>query len=231
MLGFNRCRNYIDSFGDARQKKAEWKDTMSQYCFVCGRSAADFRDAGLVAGLPEESIVTFEEHVTTEHCVKDYFKLFTGLKSNKVSARIFVIRLDLSRSKQNPDLLSAQEHFVLQKIYSLDETFFPMDLSISLVAMKSFAESESSAAGAWSFYFLFLIFCVAHLRAEKQEKRMDGFEGKLGKVAESVEQVTTKMITQDDFKNMKDSIMTKEDFREILFRLQQIQSTSLDQKE
>ncbi len=60
---------------------------------------------------------------------------------------------------------------------------------------------------------------------------MDGFEGKLGKVAESVEQVTTKMITQDDFKDMKDSIMTKEDFKEILFRLQQIQSTSLDQKE
>jgi hypothetical protein len=73
-----------DSFGDARQKKAEWKDTMAQYCFVCGRSAADFRDAGLVAGLPEESIVTFEEHVTTEHSVKDYFKLFTGVKSAKV---------------------------------------------------------------------------------------------------------------------------------------------------
>ncbi len=73
-----------DSFGDARQKKAEWKDTMSQECFVCGKTAADFRDAGLLAGLPEESIVTFEEHVNTEHCVKDYFKLFTGVKGGKV---------------------------------------------------------------------------------------------------------------------------------------------------
>jgi hypothetical protein len=79
-----------DSFGDARQKKTEWKDTMAEYCFVCGRSAADFRDAGLVAGLPEESIVTFEEHVTTEHCVKDYFKLFMAVKSNKVSSFISV---------------------------------------------------------------------------------------------------------------------------------------------
>ena len=48
---------------------------------------------------------------------------------------------------QNPDLLTAQEHFVLQKINSLDETFFPMDLSISLDAMKSFSVSESSEAG------------------------------------------------------------------------------------
>jgi hypothetical protein len=79
-----------DSFGDARQKKAEWKETMAEYCFVCGRSAADFRDAGFVAGLPVESIVTFEEHVTTEHCVKDYFKLFMGVKSNKVLSCISV---------------------------------------------------------------------------------------------------------------------------------------------
>ena len=48
---------------------------------------------------------------------------------------------------QNPDLLTAQEHFVLQKINSLDETFFPMDLSISLDAMKSFSVSETSEAG------------------------------------------------------------------------------------
>ncbi len=56
--------------------------------------------------------------------------------------------------EQNPDLLTAQEHFVLQKINSLDETFFPMDLSISLDAMKSFAESESSAAGACPRFFV-----------------------------------------------------------------------------
>jgi hypothetical protein len=137
-----------DSFGDARQKKSEWKDTMSQYCFVCGRTSADFRDAGLVAGLPTESIVSFEEHVTTEHCVKDYFKLFMGVKGSKVKMRWRWRWPNFIRFEQNPDLLTAQEHFVLQKINSLDETFFPMDLSISLDAMKSFAQSESSAAGA-----------------------------------------------------------------------------------
>jgi hypothetical protein len=136
-----------DSFGDARQKEADWKDTMSQYCFVCGRTAADFRDAGLVAGLPAECIVSFEEHVTTEHCVKDYFKLFMGVKGGKVWNVLTKQQLILTFVDQNPDLLTAQEHFVLQKINSLDESFFPMDLSISLDAMKSFAESESSAAG------------------------------------------------------------------------------------
>jgi hypothetical protein len=74
-----------DSFGDARQQKADWKQTMADECFVCGRTAADFRDAALFAGLPEESIVTFEEHVTTEHSVKDYFKLFMGVKGFKVN--------------------------------------------------------------------------------------------------------------------------------------------------
>jgi len=165
-----------DSFGDARQKKAEWKDTMAQECFVCGRTAADFRDAGLLAGLPEECIVTFEEHVTTEHCVKDYFKLFTGVKGGK-----------------NPDLLTAQEHFVLQKINSLDESFFPMELSISLDAMKSFAESESSSA-------------------EKQQKRLDGFQGELTKVGESMTQVQSKldtMITQDDLNKAKNEQLAK----------------------
>jgi predicted component of type VI protein secretion system len=60
---------------------------------------------------------------------------------------------------------------------------------------------------------------------------MDGFEGKLGKVVENVEQVTTKMATQDDIRDLKGSMMTKEDLKEIIFRLQQIQSTSLDHKE
>ena len=77
-----------DSFGAARQKKSEWKDIMSQNCFVCGCTAADFRDAGLVAGLPPNCIVSFEEHVTTEHCVKDYFKLFMRVKGCKVIRRI-----------------------------------------------------------------------------------------------------------------------------------------------
>lgn len=157
-----------DSFGDARQKKADWKDTMSQYCFVCGRSAADFRDAGLVAGLPEESIVTFEDHVTTEHCVKDYFKLFVSLKSNKVTSLIFIMKHSLICVEQNPDLLTAQEHFVLQKINSLDESFFPMDLSISLDAMKSFAESESSAAGAHSSFLFWSWFFFTRLQKNKR---------------------------------------------------------------
>jgi hypothetical protein len=136
-----------DSFGDARQKKAEWKDTMGRECFVCGRTAADFRDAGLLAGLPEECIVTFEEHVNSEHCVKDYFKLFTGVKGGKVRVMIHCGPRRLICLQQNPDLLTAQEHFVLQKINSLDESFFPMELSISLDAMKSFANAESSLAG------------------------------------------------------------------------------------
>lgn len=176
-----------DSFGDARQKKAEWKDTMSQECFVCGKTAADFRDAGLLAGLPEESIVTFEEHVNTEHCVKDYFKLFTGVKGGK-----------------NPDLLTAQEHFVLQKINSLDESFFPMELSISLDAMKSFAESESSSA-------------------EKQEKRLDGFQGELAKVGETVKHVQNKletMITQEDLNRAKHEQIAKMDELIRLFNAQ-----------
>ena len=146
-----------DSFGAARQKKSEWKDIMSQNCFVCGSTAADFRDAGLVAGLPPNCIVSFEEHVTTEHCVKDYFKLFMRVKGCKVIRCIAAaLESHLIQLAQNPDLLTAQEHYVLEKINSLDESFFPMDLSISLDAMRSFAESESSAAGSQRL----LVFCL-----------------------------------------------------------------------
>jgi hypothetical protein len=60
---------------------------------------------------------------------------------------------------------------------------------------------------------------------------LDGFEGKLEKVVESVDQVHGKMLTQDDLKDMKTSMMSKEDFKEILQRLEQIQSTSMDFKE
>jgi hypothetical protein len=146
-----------DSFGAARQKKSEWKDIMSQNCFVCGCTAADFRDAGLVAGLPPNCIVSFEEHVTTEHCVKDYFKLFMRVKGCKVIRCIAAaLESHLIQLAQNPDLLTAQEHYVLEKINSLDESFFPMDLSISLDAMRSFAQSESSAAGSQRL----LVFCL-----------------------------------------------------------------------
>lgn len=110
--------------------------------------------------------------------------------------------LHLTFVQQNPDLLTAQEHFVLQKINSLDESFFPMDLSISLDAMKSFAESESSAAGGAPLH-LFVPLLVPHAPTEKQEKRMDGFEGKLGKVVESVDQVTAKINSQEaQFQNI-----------------------------
>ena len=141
--------------------------------------------------------------------------------------------LQLTFVPQNPDLLTAQEHFVLQKINSLDETFFPMDLSISLDAMKSFAESESSAAGSCPCLFCFaslisiLAIFVAHDLTEKQEKRMDGFEGKLGKVVQSVEEVTSKMVTQEDIKDlkeMKENMMTKENFTEIQNLLIEIKS-------
>jgi hypothetical protein len=50
---------------------------------------------------------------------------------------------------------------------------------------------------------------------------MDGFEAKLGKVAESVEQVASTMVTQD---------MTKEQFAQIEILLKQIMSTSLGLK-
>ena len=112
------------------------------------------------------------------------------------------MKLHLTFVQQNPDLLTAQEHFVLQKINSLDESFFPMDLSISLDAMKSFAESESSAAGGAPLH-LFVPLLVPHAPTEKQEKRMDGFEGKLGKVVESVDQVTAKINSQEaQFQNI-----------------------------
>jgi len=155
---------------------------MSQYCFVCGRTAADFRDAGLVAGLPPECIVSFEEHVTTEHCVKDYFKLFMGVKGFKVSRLAVKFPSLLSFLEQNPDLLTAQEHYVLQKINSLDETFFPMDLSISLDAMKSFAESESSAAGSYFAACFWYMHCV-DTPTEKQEKRLDSIDQEIGKLS------------------------------------------------
>jgi hypothetical protein len=74
----------VDSFGNARQKQVEWKDRMRSECFVCGISAADFRDANLSGNLAEEAIVTFQDHVNSEHCVKDYFKLFMRLKSVQV---------------------------------------------------------------------------------------------------------------------------------------------------
>jgi hypothetical protein len=74
----------VDSFGNARQKKLEFKEKMRSECFVCGISAADFRDANLAGHLSEEAIVTFQDHVNSEHCVKDYFKLFMRLKSEQV---------------------------------------------------------------------------------------------------------------------------------------------------
>jgi hypothetical protein len=44
---------------------------------------------------------------------------------------------------------------------------------------------------------------------------MDGFEGKLGKIVESVEEITSKMVKQDDIKDMKENMMTKKDFEDI----------------
>jgi hypothetical protein len=40
---------------------------------------------------------------------------------------------------------------------------------------------------------------VPHAPTEKQEKRMDGFEGKLGKVVESVDQVTAKIDSHEAY--------------------------------
>jgi hypothetical protein len=51
---------------------------------------------------------------------------------------------------------------------------------------------------------------------------MDGFEAKLGKVAETVEQVASKMVVTHD--------MTKEQFDKITALLETIMSTSLDLK-
>ena len=68
------------------------------------------------------------------------------------------LKSHLIQLAQNPDLLTAQEHYVLEKINSLDESFFPMDLSISLDAMRSFAQSESSAAGSQRLLVFYL--CV-----------------------------------------------------------------------
>ena len=56
---------------------------------------------------------------------------------------------------------------------------------------------------------------------------MDGFEGKLGKVVESVAEVTSKMVTLEDIKDlkeMKDNMMTKENFSEIQNLLLEIKS-------
>ena len=100
-----------------------------------------------------------------------------------------------------------------------------MDLSISLDAMKSFAESESSAAGTCPLflcsYCAFILAFLFTIFTEVQQKRMDGFEAKLGKVAESVEQVASTMVTQD---------MTKEQFAQIEILLKQSMSTSLGLK-
>ena len=56
---------------------------------------------------------------------------------------------------------------------------------------------------------------------------MDGFEGKLGKVVQSVEEVASKMVTQEDIKDlkeMKENMMTKENFTEIQNLLIEIKS-------
>jgi hypothetical protein len=75
----------VDSFGNARQKQVDWKEKMRSECYVCGFPASDFRDANLVGQVAEEAIVTFQDHVNFEHCVKDYFKLFMRLKSVQVT--------------------------------------------------------------------------------------------------------------------------------------------------
>ena len=100
-----------------------------------------------------------------------------------------------------------------------------MDLSISLDAMKSFAESESSAAGTCPLflcsYCAFILAFLFTIFTEEQQKRMDGFEAKLGKVAESLESVASTMVTQD---------MTQRQFDQIKDLLKAIMDTSLDLK-
>ena len=134
----------VDSFGDARQKQVDWKEKMRSECFVCGISAAEFRDANLAGNLPDEAIVTFQDHVNSEHCVKDYFKLFMRLKNVQVDFIVYVCIVCL-RLIQNPDILTAQEHYVLHKMNSLDETFFPIDQSISLNVMRKLSDTT----GKW----------------------------------------------------------------------------------
>jgi hypothetical protein len=56
---------------------------------------------------------------------------------------------------------------------------------------------------------------------EEQQKRMDGFEAKLGKVAESIESVASTMVTQD---------MTQGQFNQIKSLLDQIMASSLELK-
>lgn len=61
---------------------------------------------------------------------------------------------------------------------------------------------------------------------------MDGFEGKLVKVAESVEEITSKMVKLDDIKDimdMKENMMTKKNFEEIQDLLREIKSASFGQ--
>ena len=89
-------------------------------------------------------------------------------------------------------------------------------------------KAQRLVSGTRMFALIFL-----HTLADKQEKRMNGFDDKLAKVAESIEQVQDKMVSQDDLKQMQQSMLaqTQNDFREILRQLQQLQSMSLDQKE
>ena len=63
-----------------------------------------------------------------------------------------------------------------------------MDLSISLDAMKSFAESESSAAGSQRALVFYLRFFV-YTGAEKQDKRMDNVDQEIGKLATTLKEV------------------------------------------
>jgi hypothetical protein len=104
----------VDSFGNARQKQVDWKEKMRSECFVCGLSAADFRDANMVGHVAEEAIVTFQDHVNFEHCVKDYFKLFMRLKSMQVSFAIsdlhFVFSDNYVLSESGPPLCAGTLH-------------------------------------------------------------------------------------------------------------------------
>jgi hypothetical protein len=87
--------------------------------------------------------VTFAHHVAKEHNIEHYFQVNPFLIFVTAPAHSSQL-LKRIKDCKSPDELSAQEHWLMARINSLDETLFPIGASLSMNQMLS-ADSQAAS--------------------------------------------------------------------------------------
>ena len=155
----------VDSFGDSRAKRQERRDALQAKCYVCGIAASDFRGASsfslvrhclntssnfiqmpawlqsrsLQTRPPSPSLITCQKS-TISNIIFRQAHADTRLRCPLTHAQL----LKRIKDCKSPDELSAQEHWLMTRINSLDETLFPIGASLSMNQMLS-ADSQAAA--------------------------------------------------------------------------------------